>query len=204
MDIPFAPANCNAGKLMPVRDNEGAVRIFEPGRVPLPDDVMAYHRQKIAERAKAEGRPVYVPDGGGRYLRNLQRQTGRKAAPEMNTVNNIHITRALFVPGYSSFYFDDQQAIKDGAAHEGFTYIGRPVTPGFQAVRQAGECVSVLLQLSNGQVAVGDCAAVQYSGAGGARPFVPGFAVRAFPRTARRCVAGRPRGQGIPGQRPLL
>ena len=43
---------------MPVRDNEGAVRIFEPGRVPLPDDVMAYHRQKIAERAKAEGRPV--------------------------------------------------------------------------------------------------------------------------------------------------
>ncbi len=83
---------------------------------------------------------------------------------------NIHITRALFVAGYSSFYFDDQQAIKNGADHDGFVYTGQPVTPGFQAVRQAGECVSVLLQLSNGAVAVGDCAAVQYSGAGGRDP----------------------------------
>ena len=43
-------------KLLPVRDNVGAVRIFEPGAVPLPPDVMMYHRQKIAERAKAEKR----------------------------------------------------------------------------------------------------------------------------------------------------
>ena len=56
LDVPFAPAACNAGKLLPVRDNEGAVRIFEPGRVPLPDDVMTYHRDKIAERARAENR----------------------------------------------------------------------------------------------------------------------------------------------------
>ncbi|MBP8277113.1 MAG: methylaspartate mutase subunit E [Propionivibrio sp.] len=56
LDVPFAPAICNAGKLLPVRDNEGAVRIFEPGRVPLPDDVLVYHRDKIAERARAEQR----------------------------------------------------------------------------------------------------------------------------------------------------
>lgn len=56
MDVPFAPAACNAGKMLPVRDNEGAVRIFDPGRVPLPDDVMAFHRERIEERAKAEGR----------------------------------------------------------------------------------------------------------------------------------------------------
>ncbi len=91
------------------------------------------------------------------------------AAPQA-THTPVHIARALFVPGYSSFYFDDQQAIKDGAAHDGFVYTGQPRTPGFQAVRQAGECVSVLLQLSDGQVAVGDCAAVQYSGAGGRDP----------------------------------
>ncbi len=93
--------------------------------------------------------------------------------PAMNhamTHPPVHIARALFVPGYSSFYFDDQQAIKDGAAHDGFVYTGQPRTPGFRAVRQAGECVSVLLQLSDGQVAVGDCAAVQYSGAGGRDP----------------------------------
>jgi methylaspartate mutase epsilon subunit len=56
LDIPFAPATCNAGKLLPVRDNEGAVRIFEPGRVPLPPDVMAYHRERIEERARYEQR----------------------------------------------------------------------------------------------------------------------------------------------------
>lgn len=37
-------------------------------------------------------------------------------------------------------------------------------------MRQAGECVSVQLILENGAVAVGDCAAVQYSGAGGRDP----------------------------------
>jgi methylaspartate ammonia-lyase len=82
----------------------------------------------------------------------------------------MNIVQALFVPGYSSFYFDDQQAIKNGAGHDGFVYLGQPVTKGFQTVRQAGECVSVLLLLENGAVAIGDCAAVQYSGAGGRDP----------------------------------
>ncbi len=56
LDVPFAPAACNAGKLLPVRDNEGAMRVYEPGRVPLPDDVLAYHKDKIAARARAENR----------------------------------------------------------------------------------------------------------------------------------------------------
>ncbi|HVZ44829.1 MAG TPA: methylaspartate mutase subunit E [Ramlibacter sp.] len=57
MDIPFAPAACNAGRLMPIRDNEGAVRIFDAGHTPLPDDVIQFHKDKIAERARAEQRP---------------------------------------------------------------------------------------------------------------------------------------------------
>lgn len=91
----------------------------------------------------------------------------------------MKITQALFVPGNSAFYFDDQQAIKKGAAQDGFVYLGKPVTSGFNEIRQAGECVSILLRLENGAVAVGDCAAVQYSGTGGrdplflARHFVP-------------------------------
>lgn len=82
----------------------------------------------------------------------------------------MKITQALFVAGYSSFYFDDQKAIKAGAGQDGFVYVGEPVTDGFRVIRQAGECVSVLLVLENGAVAVGDCAAVQYSGAGGRDP----------------------------------
>ena len=72
--------------------------------------------------------------------------------------------------GRTGFYFDDQRAIKAGADHDGFTYVGSPVTPGFAAVRQAGESISVMLVLEDGQVAYGDCAAVQYSGAGGRDP----------------------------------
>ncbi|NIB42157.1 methylaspartate ammonia-lyase [Pseudomaricurvus alkylphenolicus] len=82
----------------------------------------------------------------------------------------MKIVQALFVSGYSAFYFDDQHAIKQGAQLDGFVYRGDAHTQGFQAIRQAGECVSILLQLDDGSVAVGDCAAVQYSGAGGRDP----------------------------------
>ena len=73
-------------------------------------------------------------------------------------------------PGRTGFYFDDQRAIKQGAGHDGVFYIGAPVTDGFSAVRQAGESISVMIILEDGQVAYGDCAAVQYSGAGGRDP----------------------------------
>ena len=72
--------------------------------------------------------------------------------------------------GRTGFYFDDQRAIKKGAASDGVFYIGEPVTEGFRAVRQAGESISVMIVLENGDVAYGDCAAVQYSGAGGRDP----------------------------------
>lgn len=72
--------------------------------------------------------------------------------------------------GLTGFYFDDQRAIKANAEHDGFAYKGTPITPGFQNVRQAGEAVSVMLVLEDGQIAYGDCAAVQYSGAGGRDP----------------------------------
>ncbi len=82
----------------------------------------------------------------------------------------MKITDVLFTSGFSSFYFDDQAAIKSGAGEDGFTYAGDAVTSGFESIRQPGECVSVLLQLENGEWAEGDCAAVQYSGAGGRDP----------------------------------
>lgn len=82
----------------------------------------------------------------------------------------MRIAKALFSKGTSAFFFDDQRAIKRGAGHDGFDYVGRPVTPGFPRIRTAGECISVLLVLDDGQIASGDCAAVQYSGAGGRDP----------------------------------
>ena len=72
--------------------------------------------------------------------------------------------------GKTGFYFDDQKAIKMGAKHDGLFYIGEPQLEGFTSIRQAGESISVMLILEDGQVAYGDCAAVQYSGAGGRDP----------------------------------
>jgi len=82
----------------------------------------------------------------------------------------MKIIDLICAPGRTGFFFDDQRAIKKGAVPDGATYRGEPVTPGFTAVRQAGEAISILFLLEDGQIAWGDCAAVQYSGAGGRDP----------------------------------
>ncbi|MEG1560468.1 MAG: methylaspartate ammonia-lyase [Clostridia bacterium] len=82
----------------------------------------------------------------------------------------MKIVDVICAPGRTGFYFDDQCAIKKGAKSDGAAYIGEPETPGFSSVRQPGEAISVLLILEDGQIAHGDCAAVQYSGAGGRDP----------------------------------
>ncbi len=82
----------------------------------------------------------------------------------------MKITNVVCSAGRTGFYFDDQRAIKQGAGHDGVFYVGTPVTDGFRSVRQAGESISVMLVLEDGQIAYGDCAAVQYSGAGGRDP----------------------------------
>ena len=82
----------------------------------------------------------------------------------------MKIKNVYLAPGVSAFYFDDQPAIKSGARQDGFTYLGNAVTVGFSQVRQKGESISIILELENGVRAEGDCAAVQYSGAGGRDP----------------------------------
>jgi methylaspartate ammonia-lyase len=69
------------------------------------------------------------------------------------------IREGIAVPAGGAFFFDDQAAIRHGAARDGFAYA-----PG---VRRPAEAVSVLLVLDDGHVAHGDCVSVQYSGAGG-------------------------------------
>lgn len=82
----------------------------------------------------------------------------------------MKIVDILCAPAKTGFYFDDQRAIKRGAVQDGIFYNGDPVTGGFSYVRQAGEAISVMFVLEDGQVAYGDCAAVQYSGCGGRDP----------------------------------
>ena len=58
IDVPFAPSRFNAGKIMPARDNDGAVRMLNIAGLPFTDDLKAFHQEKIAQRAKAEKRAV--------------------------------------------------------------------------------------------------------------------------------------------------
>lgn len=56
LDVPFAPCRANAGLMLPCRDNNGAVRILEPGNLPFSKDLLDFHRSKIEERAAKEKR----------------------------------------------------------------------------------------------------------------------------------------------------
>ncbi|GAI20892.1 unnamed protein product, partial [marine sediment metagenome] len=82
----------------------------------------------------------------------------------------MRIRDMLMVAGLGGYYFDDFQAIKRGAKEDGFFYIGNPVTPGHSRIRQPGECISVMLILEGGQVGIGDCVGIQYSGVVGRDP----------------------------------
>jgi methylaspartate ammonia-lyase len=98
----------------------------------------------------------------------------------------MKIKDVLCSKGKTGFFFDDQKAIQTGAFPDGANYRGTPVTGGFTAVRQAGESVSVMLVLEDGQIAYGDCAAVQYSGAGGRDPL---FLADQYIPVIERCMA---------------
>jgi len=58
LDVPFAPCRFNAGKMLPCRDNEGAVRILDLGNLPFSKDLADFHRSRIEQRAAAENRKV--------------------------------------------------------------------------------------------------------------------------------------------------
>jgi len=58
IDVPFAPSMYNAGKILPARDNVGAVRLLECANLPFSKELKDLHRSKLESRAKAEKRDV--------------------------------------------------------------------------------------------------------------------------------------------------
>ena len=56
LDVPFAPCRYNAGLMLPCRDNDGAIRILNPGNLPFDKELLDFHAGKIAVRAAAENR----------------------------------------------------------------------------------------------------------------------------------------------------
>ena len=58
MDSCFSPNKQVKDKVLGVKDRRGAIRYLEFGNLPLPEEVKKFHRDKVAEREKAEGRKM--------------------------------------------------------------------------------------------------------------------------------------------------
>jgi methylaspartate mutase epsilon subunit len=58
MDSPFSSNIHTKGQVLGVRDLNGACRYLDFGNLPIPEEAKAYHREKIAEREKAEGKKL--------------------------------------------------------------------------------------------------------------------------------------------------
>lgn len=93
----------------------------------------------------------------------------------------MQVTSVKTAIGLSGFAHKDLAGIKTGAPGNGFFYDGRPVTPGFAEISQESRVLSVMLKLSNGTVAHGDCLDVIFAGAAGRdRPFDPAEHLETF------------------------
>ncbi len=110
------------------------------------------------------------------------------------------ITRVLAVPAVGAYYYDDLAALQSDAMPLSERYAAAPVTPGFRRVREVSEAVSVGLVLDDGQVAWGDCVAVEFSGKAGRDPV---FRTNDGLSTIRRAVAPLLQGREVTSFRQL-
>jgi len=58
LDQPFSTTKYVAGRVMGARDNEGAVRYLDHGNLPFTKKIVEFHKEKIREREKAQGKKV--------------------------------------------------------------------------------------------------------------------------------------------------
>jgi len=82
----------------------------------------------------------------------------------------MKIRKVLLTQGFGGYFWDDEAAMKAGARRNGFTYLGKPLTPGFSAIRVPSQALCINLIFDDGQIAEGDCIAVQYAGRSGRDP----------------------------------
>jgi methylaspartate mutase epsilon subunit len=58
LDSSFSPNKQVKDQVIGIKDFRGAIRWKEFGNLPLPEDIKEFHREKVAEREKAEGRKM--------------------------------------------------------------------------------------------------------------------------------------------------
>jgi methylaspartate mutase epsilon subunit len=58
IDSCFSPNKQVRDKVVGIKDSRGAIRYLDFGNLPFPEEVKKFHREKVAEREKAEGRKM--------------------------------------------------------------------------------------------------------------------------------------------------
>jgi methylaspartate ammonia-lyase len=112
----------------------------------------------------------------------------------------MHIEKVLTCQGISGYFNKDLAAVKAGAIPDGFISLGQPKTPGFHAITQPGEALSVMLILNDGQVGFGDCIDVIFTGAAGRDPL---FKADEHQKIVEREIADFLRGKPLSRFKPL-
>jgi methylaspartate mutase epsilon subunit len=57
MDIPWSPNRQVKSRVLPARDADGYLRILDPGKMPIPKEVLDFHQERLRKRAENERRP---------------------------------------------------------------------------------------------------------------------------------------------------
>jgi methylaspartate ammonia-lyase len=96
-----------------------------------------------------------------------ERETSASARQTSSIADAPRIVDILVVPAVGAGYYEDQAALQAEHVPLPERFSAPPITPGFRAVREVAEAVSVGLVLDTGQVAWGDCVAVSYSAKAG-------------------------------------
>jgi len=58
LDNPFAANRAAAGKVLGIKDSEGAIRYLYIGNLPFSKEIVEYHKEKIAERERKRGKKI--------------------------------------------------------------------------------------------------------------------------------------------------
>lgn len=74
-DAPFLPTKYLNGRVLAARDARGAVRILDPGNLPLTGEILDFHRKKLAERTGGHKTLNYrdVMEDISYYVKDLRR-----------------------------------------------------------------------------------------------------------------------------------
>ncbi|MER8976692.1 hypothetical protein [Mesorhizobium sp. M0800] len=73
------------------------------------------HRIQVTRTSIFNGQPITVRPNSRRII--------------------VLIKAIILTPGTAAFFYDDQAAIRSGAGHNGFLYVGEPLTPRFKSIR---------------------------------------------------------------------